>query len=34
VAIAPAAPLMAEAPADGSFVEAPASPAGDDGLPF
>jgi hypothetical protein len=34
VAAAPAAPLMAEAAIGGSFVEAPASPAGDDDLPF
>jgi hypothetical protein len=33
VAVAPAAPVMAEAAVGGSFVEAPASPAGDD-LPF
>jgi hypothetical protein len=34
VAVAPAAPVMAEAAVGGSFVEAPASPAGDDDLPF
>ena len=34
VAAAPAAPQMADAAAGGSFVEAPASPAGDDDLPF
>ena len=34
VGVAPAAPLMAEAPAGGSFVEAPTSPASDDDLPF
>jgi hypothetical protein len=34
VAAAPAAPLMAEAAIGGSFVEAPASPAGDDDLAF
>ena len=34
VAALPAAPQMAEAPGGGSFVETPASPAGDDGLPF
>ena len=34
VAAAPAAPQMADAPASGTWVEAPASPAGDDDLPF
>jgi hypothetical protein len=34
VAATPAAPQMADAPASGTWVEAPASPAGDDDLPF
>jgi hypothetical protein len=34
VAAAPAAPQIADAAAGGSFVEAPASPAGDEPLPF
>ena len=34
VAAAPAAPQIAEAPAGGSFVGAPASPADDADLPF
>jgi len=34
VAAAPAAPVMAEAAAGGSFAPAPASPAGDEPLPF
>jgi len=34
VAAAPAAPVMAEASAGGSFAPAPASPAGDEPLPF
>ena len=34
VAAPPAAPQIADAPAGGSFVEAPASPGADDDLPF
>jgi len=34
VAAAPAAPVLAEAAAGGSFAPAPASPAGDEPLPF
>ena len=34
VAAAPAAPQLAVETAGGSFAEAPASPAGDDDLPF
>ena len=34
VAAAPAAPQIADAPASGTWVEAPASPAADDDLPF
>jgi len=34
MAAAPAAPVMAEAAAGGSFAPAPASPAGDEPLPF